>query len=159
MNRVKLLILLTLFFIVLTEKMSLLDAGVGFLIAIGVVMLNQEFLLKGNWFKGRTLILWITFLLVLIREVIASNLQVAKIVLSREMDIHPQLVFFESKLEDDFLLTVLANVITLTPGTMTVDIQKNRMQVHCLNDAYAKGLADGMLEKILLKIEGSAKHV
>lgn len=156
MNRLKLLILLTLFFIVLTEKMSVLDIGVGALVALGIVLLNREMLLNINWFRLGTALMWLEFVLVLIKEVIVSNLQVAKIVLEREMEISPQIVAFDSKLKDDFLLTILANVITLTPGTMTVDIDGSHMKIHCLTKSYADGLADGQLEKILLKIEGSA---
>jgi multicomponent Na+:H+ antiporter subunit E len=51
-------------------------------------------------------------------------------------------------------LTILANSITLTPGTMTVSIDKNVLDIHCLNKNYEDSLKDNLFEKMLLKIEG-----
>jgi len=62
-------------------------------------------------------------------------------------------VTYESKLSDEWLLTILANSITLTPGTMTVDIKGNQLLIHCLNKMYSNGLSDMHLEKMLFEIE------
>lgn len=153
MKFLKMGILLTLFFIVLTEKISLLNIGTGIVVGVVVVWLNAEQMPSLNSFNLRTMGLWLKFLLILIKEVIVSNFQVAQVVLSKKMPIAPHIVAFESQLKNDFLLTVYANAITLTPGTMTVDIRANKMQIHCLSDSYAEGLYGSTLEAILLKIE------
>lgn len=153
MNFAKMWLLLTLFFVVLTESFTPLNVVTGILVAGLIQWLNNEHAPNLGSLNFKTLGLWFLFLLTLIKEVIVSNLQVAQIVLSRHMEIEPKIVAYESKLKNDFLLTVYANAITLTPGTMTVEIFKNKMNIHCLSDRYAEGLEGSSLEKILLKIE------
>lgn len=153
MNFAKMWLLLSLFFIVLTESFSVLNVVTGILVAGIVQHLNNEHAPNLGSLNIKTFGLWLWFLITLIKEVIVSNLQVAQIVLSREMAIDPKIIAYESHLKNDFLLTVYANAITLTPGTMTVEINKNKMNIHCLNDGYAQGLEGSALEKILLKIE------
>ncbi|GAA4060664.1 Na+/H+ antiporter subunit E [Amphibacillus indicireducens] len=46
-----------------------------------------------------------------------------------------------------------ANVINLTPGTLTVDITKDGYIIHALNENFAKGLDGFILEKLVLKLE------
>ena len=70
------------------------------------------------------------------------------------MKLSPQVVEYTSPIKDEWLLTILANVITLTPGTMSVDLNDSRLIIHCLNKEYAEGLGKMSLEKLLLKIEG-----
>ncbi|KDR94576.1 multicomponent Na+:H+ antiporter subunit E [Peptoclostridium litorale DSM 5388] len=94
------------------------------------------------------------YIFLLIREVIMANVAVAKIVLSPKMEISPEIVEFESRLKSEFLRVVLANSITLTPGTITIDMQDGMYTVHCLKEEFARGLFDSEFEKILLKIEG-----
>lgn len=153
MNQFKLWLLLILFFIILSESFTLLNIVIGVLVATIVIWLSRGQLPNLSSFNIRSAGLWLWFILVLIKEVIMSNIQVAKVVLSKEMPIAPEIVDYTSKLKDNFLLTVYANVITLTPGTMTVEIQGPHFQVHCLSPEYAEGLTDSKLEQILLKIE------
>ncbi len=76
------------------------------------------------------------YLFVFIIELIKSNIDVARIVLNPKLPINPGIVELESKLSSDFAKMVLANSITLTPGTLTVDIIENKIFVHWL---YVKG--------------------
>ena len=94
------------------------------------------------------------YIVLLIKEVIISNITVAKIVLSPKMEISPEVVKFESSLKSEILRVVLANSITLTPGTITIDMQGGIYTVHCLKKEFAVDLIDSNLEKILLEIEG-----
>lgn len=153
MNRFKLWFLLVLFFIILSEKLTLINLVAGIIVASIVIWLSRGQLPNLTAFNFKNFGLWLWFIVVLVKEVIASNIQVAKVVLSKEMPIAPYIVDYKSKLKDNFLLTVYANVITLTPGTMTVEIKGSDFQVHCLSPQYAKGLEGSPLEAILLKIE------
>ncbi|AHM57820.1 hypothetical protein EAL2_808p03150 (plasmid) [Peptoclostridium acidaminophilum DSM 3953] len=94
------------------------------------------------------------YVILLLKEVVAANVAVARIVLSRNMDVSPAVVSFESRLKSDFLRTILANSITLTPGTITIDMQEGKYTVHCLREEFGKGLGNSRFEEILLKIEG-----
>jgi len=63
----------------------------------------------------------------------------------------PKMVEFETQLEKEFSKFVLANSITLTPGTVTVRIEGNRFFVHALTDKAATGLP-GSMEKRIARI-------
>lgn len=96
----------------------------------------------------------VEYMLLLIREIVIANIAVAKIVLSFEMKSSPVVVRFESRLNSEILRVVLANSITLTPGTLTVDLEDGVYTVHCLKEEFAKDLNNSRFEKILLNIEG-----
>lgn len=153
MKQVKWIVLLALFFIVLTEQLSWVNVTAGLAVGAFVAMINQSQKISLHSLNLKTLPLWLWFVLVLFREVVLSNVQVARIVLSHQMPIAPKVIGYKSRLEDPFLLSVYANAITLTPGTMTVDIDHNQFQIHCLSDRYAEGLQDSDVEGILLRIQ------
>lgn len=97
--------------------------------------------------------LWLCFAAVLLREVLVSNLQVAAIVLSPRPDISPRLTQYETALRAPFLVTALCTAITLTPGTMTVDVEGDTLKIHCLTDRHAETLRENPLEPVLLRIQ------
>ncbi len=101
----------------------------------------------------RALPLWILFVLQLLLAIAVANFQVAAIVLSKRLPIRPEIVEYQTAIRSDFLKTVLANSITLTPGTMTVDIEGEMLVIHCLNKAYADSLTGNAFEKTLLRIQ------
>jgi multicomponent Na+:H+ antiporter subunit E len=99
----------------------------------------------------------VQYLFVFLVALVKSNFQMAKIVLTPSLPINPAIVEFETKLKSDSAKMVLANSITLTPGTFTVDVIDNKFYVHWLNaetsdtEEVYKSIA-GSFEKILLKI-------
>lgn len=142
------------FWTVLAERVTISSTAFGLIIAILIyAYVNKSY--KGvKPIKSIKLIpVWIIFLLQLIGEIVIANLQVAKIVLSKNMDIAPEVVTYKTKLDSEILKTILANAITLTPGTMTVDIEGSLLKIHCLSPRYAEGLRDNSFEKTLLKIQ------
>ncbi|MDF2678435.1 MAG: sodium:proton antiporter [Bacillota bacterium] len=58
-----------------------------------------------------------------------------------------------TKLKNEFNKTVLANSITLTPGTLTLDSTNDKLIIHCLDKEVAKGLENSKFEQMLLKKE------
>ncbi|BEP28339.1 Na+/H+ antiporter subunit E [Helicovermis profundi] len=145
---------LTVFFVILSEKISLLNIISAVTIAYIVFKINTTNTNIKKYFSFHLILKWIFFTGVLFKEVVVANFQVAKIALSPSMDIKPIILDYHSKIKDEFLLTILSNAITLTPGTMTVDIHDNLLKIHCLNETYANSLKDIYMEKILFDIEG-----
>ncbi len=86
---------------------------------------------------------------VFVREFAASVLRVARLVLSPRLAIRPGLFVFPLTLTSDFQITLLANLITLTPGTLTVDVSDDRrsLLVHAIDsadpDIARREIADG----------------
>ena len=81
----------------------------------------------------------------LIYQVVVANVHVAKLVLNPEK-IHPQVIRFKTKLKSDFSMVTLANSITLTPGTITMDIIDGEFIVHALSERVAVDLLSGDME-------------
>lgn len=97
------------------------------------------------------------FIVVFTIALLKSNLDVARRVLSPSLPINPGIVKFKTKLTKNFAKMVLANSITLTPGTLTIDIVDDTFYVHWIDtlttnpeEAY-KEIAE-QFEEILLKI-------
>ena len=95
----------------------------------------------------------IQYIVVLFIEIVKSSFAVLRIVYSSKMEIQPQIVFFNVPLKNEFLRTVLANSITLTPGTMTVDVDEDHFCVHALDYSLAEGFEDSVFVKLLMKME------
>ena len=148
------IILLALIFLILTESLNAVNVLLAIIVSYFVVFLNRTELMTMEIFKLKTFTKWFLYVVLLFKEVAIANVQVAIIVLSPKMNISPRIVRYESQLQGDMFLTILANSITLTPGTMTVSIDKNILDIHCLNKAYEDSLKDNLFEKMLLKIEG-----
>ena len=88
----------------------------------------------------------------LVLEVIRCNLQVIRLILHPGEEIRPQLVTFRTNLKDDAHKVILANSITLTPGTITVGLQDDVLCVHGLDASFLEGIEScdmsGRLEKM-----------
>lgn len=94
------------------------------------------------------------YVFVLIKEILAANLNVCHLILSEEEEIDPALVEFSADMETPAGRAFYANAITLTPGTITVSLEGDTYVVHCLDESMAAGLADAKLEQMLHKLEG-----
>lgn len=79
------------------------------------------------------------------KEIVASNLEVARIVLSRDMLIEPTLTSVDASRLAPVAQATLANAITLTPGTVALDVNRGTIEVHCLTRRSAAQLRDGEL--------------
>jgi len=96
---------------------------------------------------------FIAYLPWLFWEIIMANLQVAYIVLSPKMPISPELVETETNLKTDYGKTALGNSITLTPGTVTIEIEDSKILVHAITKEHAQDIRNKDIEKKILRIE------
>jgi multicomponent Na+:H+ antiporter subunit E len=76
----------------------------------------------------------------LIWQIIVSSLHVAYVVLHPKMPIQPRLLRFDTSFPHVLAQLTLATSITLTPGTVTLDVDNDEFLVHALTDTSAKGL-------------------
>jgi len=93
----------------------------------------------------------------LLKEIVKANLTVARMILDGESEPKPQLVQFDVDLKKNRHLVALANSITLTPGTITVDLHDNHFTVHALDASMVDGLDDGVFVQQLMRME--EKHM
>ena len=113
---------------------------------LGILMPNKLFFMVQYFF---------VFLIALIK----ANLDVAKRVITPSLPINPGIVEFETQLNSEFAIMILANSITLTPGTVTIDVIDNKFYVHWIDvetedQAKAFKIIAEPFEKVLLKIYG-----
>lgn len=93
--------------------------------------------------------------LLFVKELILSAWRVARLVVSPRMELHPGIFAYPLKVDRDFEITLLANLITLTPGTLSVDVSddKRLLYVHAIDcsdvEATIKDIETGFERKIL----------
>ncbi|NLT94341.1 MAG: Na+/H+ antiporter subunit E [Clostridia bacterium] len=80
------------------------------------------------------------------KEIAKASIDVAKIVLDPKLPINPQVVQFKRPMDNPLAHVTLANSITLTPGTITMDIDNGVYTIHALSDGAAEGLENGQAE-------------
>lgn len=95
----------------------------------------------------------IKYIFILIWEILKANLAAVRYICMSRYDIEPALVSFDVPLETPFARMILANSITLTPGTITVEQKENHFLVHCLDKDMAEGMDDSVFVKQLAKME------
>jgi len=95
----------------------------------------------------------VQYLYCLVREIVIANFTAMRLVLSSRRVIEPCLVRFDTDLKSDASKFLLANSITLTPGTITVSVEGSRFTVHCLDKSLSEGMEDSVFVRILRKIE------
>jgi multicomponent Na+:H+ antiporter subunit E len=110
-------------------------AGLAAGMAIGVALLSLLPPRSGRLRYGVKLYRVLKLLAVFLREFALSVLRVAAQVLSPRMNIVPRFFRFPLTVTSDFEITLLANMITLTPGTLTVDVADDRrtLLVHAID--------------------------
>jgi multicomponent Na+:H+ antiporter subunit E len=74
-------------------------------------------------------------------------------ILSEKEELEPVLVHFHSDMKTPTGRAFLANAITLTPGTITVQLEDADYVVHCLDESLADGLDDSIFVKLLTELE------
>lgn len=99
---------------------------------------------------------WLDYLLYFFPiELLKSNIQVAIAVLNPKKSLKPGIVAVPIDLKTDWGIVLLANSITLTPGTITLDISKDKKKiyVHCLALENPKAFVDSLKETFEAKIK------
>ena len=108
---------------------------------------------RKEWQAARRLPGLAAYALWLVGQIVASAAATIRLIWSPRLIAEPRLVAFRSRLKTRAGRTLLANSITLTPGTITADQTGDRFLVHCLDSDFAEGLADSEMEKRILRIE------
>jgi len=90
----------------------------------------------------------------LFKEIVLSNIAVAKVILDPKLPIQPRLLRVRASQRSDVAQVIYANSITLTPGTVTLDVRNGEFLVHALTDESAEGLLTGEMDRRVARLEG-----
>jgi multicomponent Na+:H+ antiporter subunit E len=126
-------LILALTWAALQGELNATNLVIGFLVSAAVIYVFRQMFFEPRYFTK--LGLGIKLVLVFFKELIKSNLSVLKIVISPRLRVRSGVIAVPTELRNDVALTLLANMITLTPGTLTLDISPDRryLFVHTLN--------------------------
>lgn len=148
-------ILLTFLWVALTGQLNFANIGFGFILGFFVLWIKDR---TGNdkryFFRVPKIIGFILFYFL---EMIKANLQVAYDVVTPHYFMKPGIVGLPLDAKTDFEITMLSNMISLTPGTLVVDLSTDRkvMFVHVMylksREEFIRTTKAG-LEKKLLEI-------
>ena len=123
-----------IFVLYLTRRMDALDEDV------------FEFKLKRKHFSYWS---WLA------KEIFKANIDVAKVILSPKMNLSPRLVKVPLSQSNELATVIYANSITLTPGTVSVDIEGDEIIVHALTQELMDGLTEGDMDQRVNYLEKS----
>lgn len=159
MKHVVAFIILLGFWLLFTFSISISNIIVGSAAALLTILFFSKHFIKPVWqlLQPQRYFWFIVFLIIFIWECIKANLDVAYRVLHPAMPIKPGIVKVKLDLKTDIAKTILANSITMTPGTITVDLIGDTIYVHWIYvsstdpEEYSKKVA-GRFEKLIKRI-------
>jgi len=116
----------------LTDIKDIQEVITGIVIALLISLLAGHFLVVNQTSRGvlRRLLYLVIYIFRFLWELMKANLNVAYLVIHPKLPIKPGIVKIKTKLTKDSALTLLGNSITLTPGTMTVDINEDKKELY-----------------------------
>lgn len=151
-------IVFLLFWIALNGRVTMEILLFGIAISAGATWLLWRLLdykPRYDWLLIKSLPIALCYVLVLVREVILATLCMAGFIFNHRDIPEPVLVSFTAPLKTELARTILADSITLTPGTITVDMHEGEFQVHCYDKSLALGIDESVFVRLLRKWEES----
>lgn len=130
--------------------LGLLSSGLVSLLAVKLELLDK------NSQRLRINLRLPRYLPFLFKEIWHSNLHVAALILNPKLPIQPQILRYQAKQKSESGLAVHANSITLTPGTISIDIKGKEILIHALSNTTADGVREGNIDKQVCKLEGES---
>lgn len=135
----------------------------GLVISAGIYAFTCKFMdfsIKKDILMCKRVLIFVYYSLVLVWEIIKANLVMAKyIVVKQERELHPVIFKMKTKLRSKVCRVLLANSITLTPGTITISLKDDELIIHAVDESLAiEDDGNFIFEELLLKVErGSFK--
>ncbi|RZT22265.1 MULTISPECIES: Na+/H+ antiporter subunit E [Fictibacillus] len=112
----------------LSESYSFASFLVGFVIGAALLFLLNRFIPDSYYFKHVKAIGYLIFLF--LKELILANLEVLKWVYKPRLDFQPGIIALPIDVKKNWEITLLANLITLTPGTLSVDVSRDQRYIY-----------------------------
>lgn len=156
------LIILYLCWIIFNGNLTLEIALVGIFVTALVFGFMCAFLgwsFKRDIYAFRFVWFAADYLFTLILEIIKATIATIRITFSAKEEICPVLVYFDVEIESMALKVLLANSITLTPGTITVNLTDDMLIVHALDESFATDLDRSVFVEKLMKADEIIKKI
>ncbi len=147
-------LVLFVLWILLSGYFGTLLLSLGVLSCAFVAWVSEKFGLFSSDFSTLKLNLKIpAFLPWFFIEVVKSNIDVSWRILHPKLPIEPNVMTVDASQHSDLATAIYANCITLTPGTYSLDLDENSIEVHSLTQALAKDLQTGEMSRRISLLE------
>lgn len=128
---------------------------IGYLLGL-IVMIGMRRFFNGRFYLHRV---WaVTYLVLLfLKELLKANIDVLKLVLRPKLNIRPGIFALETELKSDWEVTLLSNLITLTPGTLVIDVSDDNktLYIHAIDIGDVSEAVDSIknsFEKAIMEV-------
>ncbi len=127
--------ILFLIWIILTQSFNPQELFTGIIVSAIIALISPSIAGERvrNWFNIKRYYYLVVYLFYFIWQMIKSNIDVAKRVINPKLPINPGIVKVKTKLKSRSGKLALANSITLTPGTLTVDVVDQDLYIHWID--------------------------
>lgn len=136
--------------VLLSASFAWIHLGLGLICSFAVAWINSGHSPFVPKFR-----LWLRILLYLpwlLYKIIESSLHLTKLILHPALPIAPQLISVETKLRHHAAVVLLGNSITLTPGTITAEVDRNKLIIHAMDNTLAEDIASKQIESKIADI-------
>ena len=136
--------------LLLTESYSLIHLSLGLAASLGVALLNTDPARSSDVTIRWTRLL--TFLPWLFGRILVSGLHMSYLILHPKLPIAPTLTRQRTTLGHEPGIVLLGNAVTLTPGTVTAEVNSEGLVVHAMDDESLEDLSSLRLERQVAKV-------
>ena len=140
-----------LLWLLLSESFGLFHMGLGLLVALGVAWFNTDRSTSRSAIP-RLRILW--YFPWLVGRILQSGFHLSVLILHPALPIDPKLIRYRTKLREEAGIVLLGNSITLTPGTITVEVNSQDLVVHAMDDKSAEDVTSLRIEQRIAGLFG-----
>jgi len=147
---VQLTVILFVFWVLLSGSVELPGLITGLLLSLLVALLSRRILWgEGDepFLSGKQMVRFFVYVGYLVKEIVSANIHVAELVLDPRLPIDPMVVEHATPLQRPVSRVALANSITLTPGTLTIDVDESTFWVHCIARRFSEDIASHNLDR------------
>lgn len=149
MRRALSFLVLFVFWLVISASVKPFDLVAGAIIAYAVSIWAERTLWRGEPepLSARAWLRLPGYFLYLVKEIVVAALYVAERVLDPRLGIAPKIHMHRAVFTRDSARVAFANSITLTPGTITLDVDGDTYIIHCLHESFSDTISSGDLER------------
>ena len=127
--------------LILTNSIAFANIVVGLIVSVSIALLYTRSFKSDDVETISPYWLGI-YIVVFLKNIILSNIQISKRILRKDMRLAPAIVAVKTDLKSDWKKLLLANSITLTPGTLTLDVKGDTLYIHTIEYDKEKSKED-----------------
>ncbi len=148
------ILILAILWLVFSANFGLYFLAAGIISLLTTLAITKKYFSQSNYdlFICGFKLSWLCFFVSLLREIVVSSFIISRIIWSKNIEIEPLEGYVDCAELSENKKVIYANSITLTPGTMTLKLEKDRIFVHALDKSFLQDLKNGGLKKIVEKI-------